>query len=244
MNESTLEKMNQMKFYGMKNSLQNLLETNQHQRLTNDEFLSMLIQAEWEDRENRRINRYLKAARFRYKASVEEINFEKHRNLDKTQLLRLCECHFIGKGENLLITGPTGVGKSFIASAIGHQACMKGYRVLYFNIQKLFPQLRMLKADGSYLKQVNKIAKQDLLILDDFGLQPLDAQSRMMLLELIEDRHGKKSTIISSQIPVAKWYDIIGESTIADAILDRMVHTANRLNMKGQSLRKITQNNE
>jgi len=244
MNESTLEKMNQMKFYGMKNSLQNLLETNQHQRLTNDEFLSMLIQAEWEDRENRRINRYLKAARFRYKASVEEINFEKHRNLDKTQLLRLCECHFIEKGENLLINGPTGVGKSFIASAIGHQACMKGHRVLYFNIQKLFPQLRMLKADGSYLKQVNKIAKQDLLILDDFGLQPLDAQSRMMLLELIEDRHGKKSTIISSQIPVAKWYDIIGESTIADAILDRMVHTAHRLNMKGQSLRKTTQNNE
>ncbi len=244
MNESTLEKMNQMKFYGMKNSLQNLVETNQHQRLTNDEFISMLIQAEWEDRENRRINRYLKAARFRYRASVEEINFEKHRNLDKTQLLRLCECHFIEKGENLLITGPTGVGKSFIASAIGHQACMKGYRVLYFNIQKFFPQLRMLKADGSYLKQVNKIAKQDLLILDDFGLQPLDAQSRMMLLELIEDRHGKKSTIISSQIPVAKWYDIIGESTIADAVLDRMVHTAHRLNMKGQSLRKITQNNE
>ena len=244
MHETTLEKMNQMKFYGMKNTLQNLVETNQHHTLTNDEFISMLIQAEWEDRENRRINRYLKAARFRYKASVEEINFEKHRNLDKTQLLRLCECHFIDKEENILITGPTGVGKSFIASAIGHQACLKGYRVMYFNVQKLFPQLRMLKADGSYLKQVNKIAKQDLLILDDFGLQPLDSQSRMMLLEIIEDRHGKKSTVISSQIPVAKWYDIIDESTIADAILDRMVHTAHRLNLKGQSMRKTENKNE
>jgi DNA replication protein DnaC len=137
-----------------------------------------------------------------------------------------------------LITGPTGVGKSFIASAIGHQACLLGYRILYFNTQKLFAKLKILKADGTYLKEMTRIEKCDLLILDDFGMQNLDNATRMNLMEIIEDRHGRKSTLIASQLPVASWYEVIGESTIADAILDRLIHGAHRMELKGSSMRK------
>jgi DNA replication protein DnaC len=153
-------------------------------------------------------------------------------------VLRLADGSFIDKKENILITGATGVGKSYLASAFGHQACQLGYRTLYFNTQKLFSKLKMMKADGSYTREMTKIEKYELLILDDFGLQQLDNTARMILLEIIEDRHGRKSTIIASQLPVAKWYEIIGDSTVADAILDRMVHTAHRLELKGESLRK------
>ena len=238
MNSTVLNKMSNLKFYGMQQAYQTLLDTNQHLSLTNDEIISMLIQAEWEDRENRKINRFIRTARFRYGASIEEVDFTARRGLDKTQLLRLADCSFIKKNENLLICGPTGVGKSYLASALGHQACLQGYKTLYFNTQKLFPQLNIYKADGSYLKQVSKIEKHDLLILDDFGLQALDNNARMMLLEIIEDRHGRRSTIISSQLPVSKWYEIIGESTVADAILDRMVHGSHRIELKGESMRK------
>ncbi len=238
MNEVILNKMGKMKLFGMQNSFRTIIETGKNHSLTNDEFISMLIQSEWEDRENRKTNRYLKAACFRYQASVEEIDFSALRNLDKTQILRFADCSFIERKENILITGPTGVGKSFLATALGYQACLKGFRVLYFNTQKLFPRLKMLKADGTYFKKINRIEKHDLIILDDFGLQKLDSYSRSALLEIMEDRHAVKSTIISSQLPVDKWYDIIGENTIADAILDRMVHTANRINLKGESMRK------
>jgi DNA replication protein DnaC len=131
------------------------------------------------------------------------------------------------------------VGKSYLASALGHQACQLGYRTLYFNTQKLFSRLKMLKADGSSVREIAKMERADLLVMDDFGMQPLDNGSRMILLEIIEDRHGRKSTLIASQLPVAKWYEIIGDSTIADAILDRMVHTAHRIELKGESLRKL-----
>lgn len=238
MNSSILNKLSSMRMTGMQQAYQALVESSQHHSLTNDEFLNLLIQAEWEERENRKINRNLRIARFRYQASIEEIDFTNSRNLDKTQLLRLADCSFIKRKENILITGPTGVGKSYLASAFGHQACLKGYRTLYFNTQKLFPKLKMNKADGSYIKEIDKIEKHDLLILDDFGLQPLDAIARMTLLEIIEDRHAKKSTIISSQLPVNMWYEIIGDSTVADAILDRMVHSAHRVDLKGDSMRK------
>jgi DNA replication protein DnaC len=238
MQEIIKQKMSQMKLYGMHQAYHGLLERNQHHSLTNDEFTNLLVQAEWDERENRKINRYLKGARFRYQASIEEIDFTKNRSLDKSFLLRLADCSFIKRKEDLLITGPTGVGKSYMASAIGHQACQSGYKVLYFNSQKLFARLKMSKADGSYNKEINKIEKQDLLILDDFGLQPLDNYNCSTLMEIIEDRHGRKSTIISSQLPVSSWYDVIIESTIADAILDRLVHKAHRLELKGESMRK------
>mgnify|MGYP001360999842 CR=1 FL=1 len=238
MNATIVNKMSQMKLHGMLRSYQTLLESNRHHDLTQDEFINMLVQAEWDERENKRITRNLRLARFRYEASVEEINFAAQRGLDKTQFLRLADMGFIDRKENVLITGATGVGKSFLSSALGHQACQSGYKTLYFNTQKLFSKLKMLKADGSYNRELGRIEKYDLLILDDFGLASLDVVSRMALLEIIEDRHGRKSTIISSQLPVAKWYEIIGDNTIADAILDRMVHTAHRIELKGASLRK------
>jgi DNA replication protein DnaC len=236
--QATEEKMKQMRLLGMVRAFRTCLETRQAENYTPDEMISYLIEAEWEDRQQRKIQRYLTTARFRYPASLEAVDFQHPRNLDKNQLLRLTTCQYIGKKENLLITGPTGVGKSYIASALGHQACQQGYKVLYFNTAKLFARLKMSKADGSYLKEMNRLEKQDLLILDDFALQPLDASSRLMLLEIMEDRHGRRSTLITSQLPVSKWYEILEEPTIADAILDRLVHTSHRLELKGESLRK------
>lgn len=137
-----------------------------------------------------------------------------------------------------MITGSTGVGKSFVASALGHQACSLGYKVMYSHSTKLFAKLKLAKADGTYLKELSKMEKQDLLLIDDFGIQPLDAQSRTSLMEIIEDRHGKSSTMFTSQVPIGMWHEVIGEQTIADAILDRIVHDSHRLEMKGESMRK------
>ncbi|HFI4797916.1 ATP-binding protein [Elizabethkingia anophelis] len=172
---------------------------------------------------------------------MEEITTSATRNIDKNTISRLSLCDFIKQKQNVLITGSTGVGKDFIASAIGHKACRMGYKVLYFSTNKLFSRLKMLKADGSFLKEIDRIEKQDLLILDDFGLQHLDAQKRNDFMEIIEDRHDKHSTIIASQFPVDTWHEIIGEQTIADAILDRMVHNAFRVELKGEYLRRKKQ---
>lgn len=198
----------------------------------------MLVDAEWDERHNRRIERSIKNARFHYKSSIEEISFESSRNLDRTLVLRLAACEFVEKNENILITGSTGVGKSYLGTALGYQACIEGYKVNYFNTSKLFAKLKMAKADGSYLRELAKIQRQDVIILDDFGLQPLDSQNRITLLEIIEDRHNNGSVIVTSQIPVPGWYDIIGEKTIADAILDRLVHQSHRLELQGESMRK------
>ena len=238
MNAETLEKMKGMKFYGMVRAFNSCLEDGRMSTMTADEMISFLITSEYDDRYNRLIERHIRNAKFRYNASIEKLYFGPERDLDKNQLMRFAECDFIDKAENILVTGCTGIGKSYIASALGNQACMKGYKVFYMNITKLFAKLKMMKADGSYLREITRIEKQDLLILDDFGLQPLDNQNRAALMELIEDRHGRRSTIITSQIPVQEWYDVIGEKTVADAILDRLVHDAHRLVIEGDSMRK------
>ena len=232
-----LNKMKQMKLLGMARAFQLTMESDKNEKFTPDEMVVHLIDAEWDDRFNRRLDRKIKDARFRYKASIEQIAFDNDR-VDKNQIHRLADCTFIKRNENIIITGSTGIGKSFIASAIGHEACALGYRVLYQHSTKLFARMKIAKADGSYLKELSKMEKQQLLLIDDFGIQPLDAQSRAALLEIIEDRHGKSSVIITSQVPVSSWHDIIGEQTIADAILDRIVHDAHRIEMKGESLRK------
>lgn len=238
MNEQILEKMQKMRLHGMARIFQNSLEKSGLKLLTPDEMVAHLVEAEWDDRYNRKLGRSLHRAHFRYKAAIEQITFDESRVLDKNQVLRLAECTFIKKKENVLITGSTGVGKSFVASALGHQACSLGYKVMYTHSTKLFARLKLAKADGTYLKELAKMEKQDLLLIDDFGIQPLDAQSRTSLMEIIEDRHGKSSTMFTSQVPISMWHEVIGEQTIADAILDRIVHDSHRLEMKGESMRK------
>lgn len=238
MNATTLEKMRKMKLQGMYQVFKTNLESETTTTYTSDELIAHLVDAEWDDRQNRGIEQKIKNARFRYRADLEDLYYHNERGIDKNQMMRFADCSFIDKAENLLITGSTGIGKSYIASALGYHACSRGYRVVYHNVPKLLSRLKMSRADGSYLKEIAKIERQHLLILDDFGLQPLDAQSRSALMELVEDRHGKSSLIITSQVPVSKWHDIIGEQTIADAILDRIVHSAHRLELKGESLRK------
>jgi len=242
MNTETLTKMKQMKFLGMARAFQTSLETGNAQKLTADELIAFLINSEMDDRHNRAIDRRIKQARFRYKADIESVLYENDRNLDKNQIMRFADCGFVGKKENILITGLTGIGKSYIASAIGQQACVSGYKVFYANTAKLFARLKMTKADGSYLKEISRIERMDLLILDDFGLQPFDSQGRMLLMEIIEDRHDKRSMIITSQIPVSKWHEVIGDNTVADAILDRIIHTAHRIDLQGESMRKLIKN--
>lgn len=244
MNETTLSKMKQMKLYGMHRAFKTAIETGKMDDYTLDEFTAMLSDAEWDDRQNRRIARGIKNARFRYNASMEKMVYDPARNIDKTRLIRLAECSFIEKAEDILITGSTGTGKSYVATALGYQACIDGYRVNYFSTAKLFSRLKMAKADGSYLKEMAKLERQHLLILDDFGLQALDAPNRLSLLEIIEDRHNKGSVIITSQLPVDQWYEIIGEKTVADAIMDRVVHSAHRIELKGESMRRKRINRE
>ncbi|MBS3914314.1 MAG: IS21-like element helper ATPase IstB [Bacteroidetes bacterium] len=238
MNNQTMERMKKMKLYGMQRSFKHATENQSLATLTPDELVNLLVESEWDDRQNRSLERSIKNAKFRYKASVESLDFNPERMLDKNQILRLADCSFIQKAENVLITGSTGTGKSYLACAIGNQACSLGYKVVYANATRLFTQLKMGKADGSAIKDMARLEKQDLLILDDFGIQPLDAQSRMLLMEIVEDRHGKRSTLFTSQLPVQVWYEVIGDETLADAILDRVVHDAHRLELKGESLRR------
>jgi len=237
-NEATIGKMQKMKLYGMLRAFNQSMEAGMISKVTADELLGHLIDAEWDDRHNRRLQRLIKAAKFRYQASLDEIDFNLDRGLDKNMLLRLSSSSWIEKRRDIIITGPTGVGKSFFASAFGFQGCMYGFRVLYFNCSKLFSQLKLSKADGTYNKELDRIQKQEMIILDDFGIHPFDTQSRLSLLEIMEDRHGRGSTVISSQFPVKSWHEIIGEPTIADAICDRIIHSAYRIELKGESVRK------
>ncbi|MFZ4800340.1 MAG: IS21-like element helper ATPase IstB [Bacteroidia bacterium] len=230
--------LNRLRLHGMSRGWQALLETRRHQELTLTEGLELLLQSEEQERDNKRFERLQKAARFRYQASVEELHYDASRGIDKSLISALATGDYLAKGEAVLITGSTGCGKSFLASALGHQACAQGYKVVYYNVQKILLKAKMCRVEGTILKFFDSIAKADLLILDDFGLTHLDQQQQLDLMELIEDRHGRASTVVASQLPVSNWYDVIGEETIADAILDRLVHVSYRIELKGESLRK------
>ena len=237
-NQGTMEKLEQMRLHGMLRAFKSSMDSGMQKSFTADELLAHLVDAEWDERLNRRLSRLIKGARFRYQASIQQVDFQLNRNLDKNALLRFSDCSWIEEKQDIVITGPTGAGKSFIATALAHQGCMYGFKVLYLNCSKLFSQLKVTKAEGTYMKELKKLQNQDVLVIDDFGLHPFDTQNRLSLLEIMEDRHGMKSTIITSQFPVNSWHDMIGEPTIADAICDRIIHGAYRIELKGESLRK------
>jgi DNA replication protein DnaC len=244
MTQETLEKIKKLRLLGMARAYETSLENDKILKLSADELIKMLVEAEWDDRLNRNIERRMRNAKFRYQSSIESIDYDADRNLDRNQIMRFAECNYIQKHENIIITGSTGIGKSYLATALGYQACTLGYKVYYANMGKLFSRLKMGKADGSYIREISKIERQDLLILDDFGLLPIDNQNRSALMEIVEDRHKKASMIITSQLPVNCWHEVIGEKTIADAILDRIVHDAHRIELKGESLRKTKVNKQ
>ena len=244
MNQDTLEKMFGMNLKGMYYAFKTSLETHRTESMATDQFVSWLISSEWDDRRNRAVERAIRQASFRYKATIEEIDFSVERGLDKNLTGRLADLTFVKERKDLFITGSAGTGKSYLATAFGFQACQKGYKVLYANTSRLMGILKVAKAKGTILQELKKIERLDMLILDDFGIQPFDSQGWMNLMDIIEDRHGKKSTVITSQVPVRDWYDVIGEKTIADAVLDRIVHQAIRIELFGESLRKCKSKKE
>jgi len=237
-NSQTLEQLKSLRLSGMHEQYKQLLQLPSQEHPNAHQLLAMMVQAEQLWRTNRKTERYIKQARFRYVAALESIDYHPDRQLEKNAIHVLADCSFIDKGENILITGATGCGKSYLATAFGQQACSLGYTSLYISMPKLNEQLLMSRADASYQKLLNKIAKPHVLILDDFGLAPVDQQMRLALLQIFEDRYAKKSVIVTSQLPINSWYEYIGDPTLADAIMDRMSARSHRLELHGPSLRK------
>jgi len=206
--------------------------------LTFEDRFAMLVEREWMFRENRRFTTRLKAAKLKHQASLEDIDFRHPRGMDKSQFLSLASCQWIKNHQNVIITGPTGIGKSYLSEALANKACRESYTAKYYRAPRLFQDLAMARGDGSYAALLQKIAKADLLVIDDWGIAPLTDSERRDVLEVMEDRHGIRSTLLTSQYPVTTWHDIIGEPTMADAILDRIVHNAHKITLTGESMRK------
>lgn len=235
--QSTVEQMKDLKLFGMVKLYQAVLDQPVHQQPEAHALMAMLADAEGQYRLQQRTQLYLRLSKLRYHALPEQVKASPGRGISKEQLLQYCDGMFIQKGDNILITGATGCGKSYLACALGRQACMLGYRVCYFAMNRFIEALAAARLDGSYIRWLNQIAKTPLLILDDFGLQPLDHNMKIALLQILEDRYAKGSTIVTSQLPVKAWYEYINEPTIADAIMDRLSAHANKIELKGESLR-------
>lgn len=238
-NQVSLDLMHRMKLHGMASAFTESLSSTYAETMTPDAFLSWLLAREWDYRSAAAIERLIRGAAFRYKAYPEEIDYAISRGLDRNQMERLLSLDFVSQGQNLFITGSSGTGKSFLATAIGYQACKSGVRTLYSNTSKLLGSLKVAKARNTLENELKKIERCKLLILDDAFLTPIDAKERPILLDIIEDRHGRKSMVITSQLPVSNWYDAIGDPTVADAVLDRIVHTSHRIELTGESVRKM-----
>ncbi len=235
-----LLQLRQLKLSGMAQALQTQSEhPGTYEELSFVERVNLLVESEKLDRDNRKQQRLIRAAKFRLSANAKEIDYQQPRGLQQSQIAGLLQCDWLAKEQNLLITGPCGSGKTYIGCALGHMACFKGFSVRYYRISRLMLELTQAKADGSYSKQLKALAKVDLLILDDWGLEPLSAAHRNDLMEIMDDRHGRSSVSIISQLPTEKWYEMIGDNTLADAILDRVMHNSHRIKLRGESMRKI-----
>jgi DNA replication protein DnaC len=241
LHQHTLEKLHALKLTGMAAAFEQQLAQPAIEELSFEERFALLLDQEILYRDNRRLARLLKAAKLRSNACVEDIDYRHPRGIDRSFMSTLASCQWVQRHHNLCITGPTGSGKTWLACALGNQTCRQGLSVRYFRLPRLFEMLRIAHGDGSYPRLMNQLAKTDLLILDDWGIQKTATAQRNDLMEVIEDRHGLRSTLIASQLPVEHWHEYIGEATLADAILDRLLHQTHRLPLKGESMRKKQQ---
>lgn len=234
----TLEKLNSLRLSGMAQGLKEQWDIEGVESMGFEERLGLLVEREAVVRESKRLQTRLRKAKLRQNACVEDIDFRHERGLDRSVIVRLSACDWIKKQQNLLITGPTGVGKSYLACAFAQKSCREGFSALYLRISRLFEELSLAKGDGRYVKMLTAFAKTDLLVLDDYGLMKLTQEQRHDLLEILEDRHGVKSMLVTSQLPIEHWHEQIGDPTLADAILDRLIHNAHTIQLKGGSMRK------
>jgi DNA replication protein DnaC len=240
--EPTLEKLKALRLDAFARAWSEQHNDPKLHQLSFDERLALLVDTEWLSRENRRLERALREARLKISsACVEDIDYPARRELDRTLIRQLATCRWVQEHQNVIVTGPTGVGKTYIACALANQACRKGFRVLYRRASRLFDELALARADGSYARGLARFARTDLLVIDDWGLAPPAELERRDWLEILEDRYGERSTLITSQLPPAKWHDHLADPTLADAICDRILHNAHRIALKGPSRRKETE---
>lgn len=234
-----LDKLQALRLNGMLAALQEQLNTADIDRLSFEERFGLLVDRETVERDNRRLKTRLRKARLRVNACVEDVDFRHRRALDKALFMQLATCQWVKEANNVIIVGPTGVGKTYLACALAQKACRLGFSALYRRLPRLLQELALAKGDGRYEKLLHSLARSDLLVIDDWGLSKLMKEQRHDLLEIFEDRHGLHATLIASQLPVEHWHEVIGEPTLADAILDRLIHNAHKLNLKGESMRKM-----